>query len=41
MVARGVSAVPVVDADNRPLGVVSEGDVMRLFGASFQHRRAQ
>jgi CBS-domain-containing membrane protein len=41
MVPRGVSAVPVVDADNRPLGVVSEGDVMRLFGANFQNRRAQ
>ena len=41
MVARGVSAVPVVDAANRPLGVVSEGDVMRLFGAKFQNRRAQ
>jgi CBS domain-containing protein len=41
MVARGVSAVPVVDAANRPLGVLSEGDVMRLFGAKFQNRRAQ
>jgi CBS domain-containing protein len=41
MVSRGVSAVPVVDADNRPLGVVSESDVMRLFGAEHQNRRAQ
>jgi CBS domain-containing protein len=41
MLARGVSAVPVVDAGNRPLGVVSEGDVMRHFGAEYQNKRAQ
>lgn len=41
MLARGVSAVPVVDADNHPLGVVSEGDVLRHFGAEFQGKRAQ
>ena len=35
------AAVPVVDPDNRPLGLVSEGDVMRHFGAQFQSRRAQ
>ena len=26
---RGISAVPVVDADGRLLGIVSEGDLMR------------
>jgi len=41
MLARGVSAVPVVEADNRPLGVVSEGDLMRHFGAEYQNKRAQ
>jgi CBS domain-containing protein len=41
MLARGISAVPVVDADNRPLGVVSEGDLMRHFGAEYQNKRAQ
>jgi CBS domain-containing protein len=40
MLARGVSAVPVVDADNHPLGVVSEGDLMRHFGAEYQNKRA-
>ena len=28
-------------SDNRPLGLVSEGDVMRYFGAQFQSKRAQ
>ena len=41
MLAHGVSAVPVVDAENRPLGVVSEGDLMRHFGAEYQNKRAQ
>lgn len=41
MLARGVSAVPVVDAHDRPLGVVSEGDLMRHFGAEAQEKRAQ
>lgn len=29
LVEHGISAVPVVDADNRVLGIVSEGDLMR------------
>jgi CBS domain-containing protein len=41
MMIHHVSAVPVVDLDNRPLGLVSEGDVMRYFGAQFQSGRAQ
>ena len=41
MLTHHVSAVPVVDADHRPLGLVSEGDVMRHFGAQFQSKRAQ
>jgi CBS domain-containing protein len=41
MLARGISAVPVVDADNRPIGVVSEGDLMRHFGVEFQNKRAK
>ncbi len=41
MLTHHVSAVPVVDADRRPLGLVSEGDVMRHFGAKFQNKRAE
>jgi CBS domain-containing protein len=41
MLKHHVTALPVVDADNRPLGLVSEGDVMRHFGAQFQNKRAQ
>lgn len=41
MLARGISAVPVVDAAHRPVGMVSEGDLMRHFGAEFQSKRAQ
>jgi CBS domain-containing protein len=41
MLIHHVSAVPVVDPDHRPLGLVSEGDVMRHFGAQFQNKRAQ
>jgi CBS domain-containing protein len=41
MLAGHVSAVPVVDPGNRPLGLVSEGDVMRHFGAQYQGKRAQ
>jgi CBS domain-containing protein len=41
MLIHHVTAVPVVDLNNRPLGLVSEGDVMRHFGAQFQSKRAQ
>ena len=41
MLIHHVTALPVVDPDNRPLGLVSEGDVMRHFGAQFQSKRAQ
>ena len=41
MLTHHVSAVPVVDNNNRPLGLVSEGDVMRHFGKQFQSKRAQ
>ena len=41
MLIHHVTAVPVVDTDNRPLGMVSEGDVMRHFGAQFQSKRAR
>ncbi|EJJ25170.1 CBS domain-containing protein [Rhizobium sp. CF142] len=41
MLLHHVTAVPVVDADKRLLGLVSEGDVMRHFGAQFQSKRAQ
>lgn len=41
MLIHHVSAVPILDLDNRPLGMVSEGDVMRYFGAQFQSKRAQ
>ena len=41
MLIHHVSAVPVVGPDNRPLGLVSEGDVMRHFGAQFQSKRAE
>ena len=40
MVKRAVSAVPVVDAEGNLLGVLSEGDVMRHFGAEYQRRRS-
>ncbi len=41
MLIHHVSAAPVVGPDNRPLGLVSEGDVMRHFGSQFQNKRAQ
>ena len=36
----GISAAPVVDAQGKLLGMVSEGDSMRPFGAKNQIRRA-
>ncbi len=36
----GISAAPVVDAEGKLLGMISEGDVMRPFGAKNQMRRA-
>jgi len=41
MVQRAVSAVPVVDAEGKLLGMLSEGDVMRHFGAEYQDRRSR
>ena len=41
MLIHHVTAVPVVDPDNRPRGMVSEGDVMRHFGAQFQSKRSR
>jgi CBS domain-containing protein len=41
MLTHHVTAVPVVDPDYRLLGLVSEGDVMRHFGAQFQSKRAE
>lgn len=41
MLIHHVTAVPVVDPDNRPLGLVSEGDLIRHFGAQFQSKRAE
>jgi CBS domain-containing protein len=35
-----ISAVPVCDADGTLLGIVSEGDLMRPFGAANEMRRA-
>ena len=40
MVDRKVSAVPVVDEAGVLLGMLSEGDLMRHFGADHQRRRA-
>lgn len=36
----GISAVPVVDAGGRLVGIVSEGDLMRSFGLRNAMRRA-
>jgi CBS domain-containing protein len=35
----GISAVPVIDKDGKPLGMVSEGDLMAPFSARNQARR--
>ncbi len=29
LIERGISGVPVVDADHRPVGMISEGDLIR------------
>lgn len=29
LAARGISAVPVIDAEGKPLGIVTEGDLIR------------
>ena len=36
----GISAVPVVDKEGKPVGMVSEGNLMAPFGARSQVRRA-
>jgi CBS domain-containing protein len=36
---KGISAVPVLDAAGKLLGMVSEGDLMKPFGAKNQARR--
>jgi CBS-domain-containing membrane protein len=36
---RGVSGVPVIDADNRVIGIVSEGDVLRRVETGTERRR--
>jgi CBS domain-containing protein len=41
MLIHHITAVPVVDPDNRPLGLVSEVDLIRHFGAQFQSKRAE
>jgi len=40
MAERRVSAVPVVDDGGKLLGMLSEGDLMRHYGADHQRRRA-
>ncbi len=40
LASHGISAAPVLDADGVLLGMVSEGDIMRPFGAKNQMRRA-
>jgi CBS domain-containing protein len=40
MVARGISALPVVDRKGRILGIVSEGDLLRRAEAGTKGRRA-
>ena len=39
LVARGISAVPVVDSNGTPLGMVSEGDLIRRGEPERQQRR--
>jgi CBS domain-containing protein len=40
LLSRNISGVPVVDAEGRPLGLVSEGDLMRRAEAGTEHRRS-
>jgi CBS domain-containing protein len=40
MVGRGVSAVPVVDKTGKPVGIVSEGDLMRHVEAGTGRKRS-
>lgn len=40
MAQRAVSAVPVVDEGGKVVGMLSEGDILRRFGAEHQRRRA-
>ncbi len=40
LVKHDISAVPVCDKDGRLLGMLSEGDLMRPFGAANEMRRA-
>jgi CBS domain-containing protein len=40
LLARGISAVPVVDAERRLLGIVSEGDLMRRPETGTQRKRS-
>lgn len=40
MAQRAISAVPVVDDNGQVVGMLSEGDILRRFGAEHQHRRA-
>lgn len=40
LVARSISAVPVIDDDNHPLGIVSEGDLMHRSELDTARRRS-
>ncbi|MCB5944412.1 CBS domain-containing protein [Acidocella sp. KAb 2-4] len=40
LAGRGISAAPVVDAEGKLLGMVSEEDLMRQLGAEHESRRA-
>jgi CBS domain-containing protein len=40
LLEHGISAVPVVDAENRVLGIVSEGDLMRRVDNEDEHHKS-
>ncbi|MGE0716933.1 MAG: CBS domain-containing protein, partial [Alphaproteobacteria bacterium] len=40
LVERGISAVPVVDDAGRPVGIVSEGDLLRRAEIGTEKRRS-